>query len=87
MADNELVELHRRHLEAENDRRRRRNLRVDDLIQNIADPRVAERLRIYRLVEEKFLAVEKQVCIARFNLLMLLSYNTLYLQVNSSVSG
>ena len=34
---------------------------VDKLIQNLGDPRVAEKLRIYRLVEEQFALVESQV--------------------------
>jgi len=64
--DNELAHLRQHQLEAENERRLRRNQQVDALIRNIGDPRVAERLRIYRLVEEKFLAVEKQVFYASF---------------------
>ena len=36
-------------------------LSVDKLIQNIGDPRVAEKLRIYRLVEEQFNEVQAQV--------------------------
>ena len=31
---------------------------VDKLIQNLGDPRVAEKLRIYRLVEEQFAVTE-----------------------------
>ena len=34
---------------------------VDQLIKNLGDPRVAEKLRIYRLVEEQFALVESQV--------------------------
>ena len=34
---------------------------VDQLIRNLGDPRVAEKLRIYRLVEEQFALVESQV--------------------------
>ena len=64
--DNELLDLRCQQLEAENERRVRRNREVDHLIANISDPRVAQRLRIYQLVEEKFLAVEKQVSILFF---------------------
>ena len=58
---NQISEFRRKQLEAELERRKRRNKEVDELIQNIGDPRIAEKLRIYRLVEEKFLAVEQQV--------------------------
>ncbi len=58
---NPLSELRRIQLEHEADRRQRRNKEVDELIRNIGDPRIAEKLRIYRLVEEKFSAVEQQV--------------------------
>ena len=58
---NQIGEFRRKQLEAELERRKRRNKEVDELIQNIGDPRIAEKLRIYRLVEEKFLAVEQQV--------------------------
>ena len=34
---------------------------VDKLIRNLGDPRVAEKLRIYRLVEEQFDFLEAQV--------------------------
>ena len=37
------------------------NVIVDDLIRNLGDPRVAEKLRIYRLVEEKFALIESEV--------------------------
>ena len=59
--ENQLSLLRRNQIDVECERRLRRNKEVDDLIQNIGDPRIAERLRIYRLVEEKFLAVEQQV--------------------------
>ncbi len=58
---NPLSEFRRIQLELEADRRQRRNKEVDELIRNIGDPRIAEKLRIYRLVEEKFSAVEQQV--------------------------
>jgi hypothetical protein len=59
--EKQLSEFRKKQLEAEFERRQRRNKEVDDLIQNIGDPRIAEKLRIYRLVEQKFLAVELQV--------------------------
>ena len=34
---------------------------VDKLIKNLGDPRVAEKLRIYRLVEDQFATIEAQV--------------------------
>ena len=58
---NPMSEFRRIQLELEADRRQRRNKEVDELIRNIGDPRIAEKLRIYRLVEEKFLSVEQQV--------------------------
>ena len=58
---NPMSEFRRIQLELETDRRQRRNKEVDELIRNIGDPRIAEKLRIYRLVEEKFLSVEQQV--------------------------
>jgi hypothetical protein len=59
--ENPMSEFRRIQLELEADRRHRRNKEVDELIKNIGDPRIAEKLRIYRLVEEKFSLVEQQV--------------------------
>ena len=48
--------------EAQAEDRRRRNADVDSLIQQMAtDPKVAEKLRIYRLVEQQFEEIESQV--------------------------
>lgn len=47
--------------EIQAEKRRKRNAEVDDLIRNLADPRVAEKLRIYRLVEQQFQEIENQV--------------------------
>ena len=57
------VAAHRRRLaEAQAEDRRRRNAEVDSLIQQMAtDPKVAEKLRIYRMVEQQFGEIESQV--------------------------
>jgi predicted transcriptional regulator len=41
--------------------RQKRNKEIDEMIHNIGDPRVAEKLRIYKLVEDQFEAIEKEV--------------------------
>merc|ERR1712029_895520 len=52
----------RRRAEADALQRRRRNAEVDGLIREMAtDPKVAEKLRIYRMVEEQFQEIESQV--------------------------
>jgi len=57
-----LVANYRRKLrEREAEKRRKRNAEVDSLIENMADPKVAEKLRIYRLVETQFQEIEAQV--------------------------
>ena len=62
---NKLEEFHKKQKEIEWDRRRKRNAEVDQLISQLGDPKVAEKLRIYRLVEEQFnhieIEIEKQV--------------------------
>ena len=69
LVENQLSLFRRQQIDVESDRRLRRNKEVDDLIKNIGDPRVAERLRIYRLVEEKFLDVEQQVNVLKILLI------------------
>ena len=51
---NRLEQFHKNQKELENQRRKKRNVEVDQLISQLADPKVAEKLRIYRLVEEQF---------------------------------
>ena len=48
-------------MEFEAEKRQKRNAEVDEMIKNMADPKVAEKLRIYRLVEQQFEEIEAQV--------------------------
>ncbi len=52
-----LADFHKKQKEVEMQRRLKRNAEVDALIKNLGDPKVAEKLRIYRLVEDQFLKV------------------------------
>jgi hypothetical protein len=56
-----LADFHKKQKELEWERRNKRNAEVDDLISKLGDPKVAEKLRIYRLVEEQFTAIEAEV--------------------------
>ena len=58
---NRLEQFHKNQKELENQRRKKRNVEVDQLISQLADPKVAEKLRIYRLVEEQFDHIETEV--------------------------
>lgn len=58
---NKLEEFHRKQKQLEWERRKKRNEEVDDLISKLGDPKVAEKLRIYRLVEDQFTHIEKEV--------------------------
>ena len=58
---NHLEEFHKKQKEIEWDRRKKRNAEVDALISQLGDPKVAEKLRIYRLVEEQFEFIESQI--------------------------
>ena len=58
---NHLEEFHKKQKEIEWDRRKKRNAEVDELISQLGDPKVAEKLRIYRLVEEQFNFIESEI--------------------------
>ena len=58
---NKLEEFHRKQKSLEWERRKKRNLEVDQLISQLGDPKVAEKLRIYRLVEDQFNHIESEV--------------------------
>ena len=58
---NGLAEFHKRQRDLDWERRKKRNNEVDALISQLGDPKVAEKLRIYRLVEEQFLHIEAEV--------------------------
>ena len=58
---NHLEEFHKKQKEIEWDRRKKRNAEVDELISQLGDPKVAEKLRIYRLVEEQFNFIETEI--------------------------
>ena len=58
---NKLEEFHKKQREIEWDRRKKRNAEVDQLISQLGDPKVAEKLRIYRLVEEQFNHIETEI--------------------------
>ena len=54
------------------------NFTVDKLIKNLGDPRVAEKLRIYRLVEDQFATIEaqvkKEVCLCSITFIIYRTY-------------
>ena len=56
-----LEEFHRKQKSLEWERRKKRNKEVDELISQLGDPKVAEKLRIYRLVEDQFSHIEAEV--------------------------
>ena len=58
---NKLEEFHKHQKELEWQRRRKRNTEVDHLISQLADPKMAEKLRVYRLVEEQFDYIETEI--------------------------
>ena len=58
---NKLEEFHKHQKELAWQRRKKRNTEVDQLISQLADPKVAEKLRIYRLVEDQFDFIESEV--------------------------
>ena len=58
---NKLEEFHRKQKNLEWERRKKRNQEVDQLISQLGDPKVAEKLRIYRLVEDQFTHIEAKV--------------------------
>ena len=58
---NKLEEFHKHQKELAWQRKKKRNTEVDQLISQLADPKVAEKLRIYRLVEEQFDFIESEV--------------------------
>ena len=58
---NKLDEFHKHQKELAWQRKKKRNTEVDQLISQLADPKVAEKLRIYRLVEDQFDFIESEV--------------------------
>ena len=58
---NKLEEFRQKQRDLEWEKRKKRNAEVDQLISQLGDPKVAEKLRIYRLVEEQFTHIEAQV--------------------------
>ena len=58
---NKLEEFHKHQKELEWQRRKKRNTEVDHLISQLADPKMAEKLRVYRLVEEQFDYIESEI--------------------------
>ena len=61
VALNKMAEFFQKQKDLDFERRKKRNAEVDALISQLGDPKVAEKLRIYRLVEEQFTHIEAEV--------------------------